>query len=378
MHLLDGTPERVPDRAALVAAMRHTPGALAIVRVPRPNHREHVYLLVSDDRQPGQVTVQIPTPKPTGQPGSTAAPPSPSTRPGCPAPRSPCSTATENQPHSRPWPPPTPPASRHPAPAPGHQPPRTRLDSLLDPPTGRPGAIGLEIELSNDRAALPCRALDTRYLVKSRPRPTVGGIPAPVLGITPEIAGPDIGTLPEIDGNPIQSLADEQGWHDEQTAFPELEDAIARLLGAPTDGRARRYRRSSRRRTRWTSRGEERRSGAGQGAGAMSSTCSGRWGFRCRACMNSSDGSPGNPAPGSVNGRRSLSSTSRMGWTSAPWWPGQPRGRAAWPPARRPERWVIPPRRWRATCRCCITTPPRRSPRSRRRAGQELGVRHIP
>jgi hypothetical protein len=59
MERLAGIPERVPDRDLLVAAMQRTPGAMAVVRAFPPNRREHVFLLISDDREPGRVTVQV-------------------------------------------------------------------------------------------------------------------------------------------------------------------------------------------------------------------------------------------------------------------------------------------------------------------------------
>ena len=59
MDVLRGMPERVADRAGLVAALQKTPGAMAAVRVFPPDRREHVYLLVADDRDPDRVVVQV-------------------------------------------------------------------------------------------------------------------------------------------------------------------------------------------------------------------------------------------------------------------------------------------------------------------------------
>jgi hypothetical protein len=60
MELLDGRPEQAPSRAAVDEALAKVPGAVAVVRVPtRPGKEPHAFLLVSDDRVPGQMTVAV-------------------------------------------------------------------------------------------------------------------------------------------------------------------------------------------------------------------------------------------------------------------------------------------------------------------------------
>lgn len=55
VDILDGRPETINPATAvtgerIVQALRDTPGALAVVRVSPPNRREHVFLIVNDDR----------------------------------------------------------------------------------------------------------------------------------------------------------------------------------------------------------------------------------------------------------------------------------------------------------------------------------------
>jgi hypothetical protein len=220
MERLGAAPERIADRDALVAAMAAAPGSSAVVRVSRPSRREHVYLLVRDDRDRGQVTVAVVDAQEEGAAGLNGG---------------------RARPVHEMWPSDTqvalfdgagkPVTLAELAPA---RPGGIRSDTaLVDPSTGRPGAGGIEVEDRGSKLqpTQEHRRWGNDVLAEWPPQDTVGGEPASVLKIVPDLGGRSA-YLAEMVVNPIQMFADEHGWHDKETAFEALGTAIARLRGA--------------------------------------------------------------------------------------------------------------------------------------------------